>query len=117
MGAVLVQENRIISTGYNGAPGGLVNCYQGGCERCNLNKGQGEDLDKCICIHAEENTILECGMIVIWFILLIFLGVKNAKGATIYTTLAPCRWCTKVLIQAVSLRRMKRVNIFSKLEE
>jgi len=102
VGAVLVQSNRIISTGYNGTPGKLTNCFQGGCERCNLNKSQGEALDKCICIHAEENTILECGKCFYVFCLN-GKGVHKAKGATIYTTLAPCRWCTKVLIQAVSL--------------
>lgn len=87
VGAIIVQKNRIVSTGYNGTPGRLTNCYEGGCTRCNDNKNQGVDLDKCNCIHAEENSVLEC-------------GVHKAKGATVYTTLAPCRWCTKILIQA-----------------
>jgi len=92
VGAIVVQGNRIVSTGYNGTPGPLTNCFEGGCERCNQNKSQGVDLDKCNCIHAEENSILEC-------------GVHRAKGATVYTTLSPCRWCTKVLISA----QVKRV--------
>jgi len=91
VGAIIVANNRIISTGYNGAPGKLSNCYEGGCERCNSNKPQGTCLDECNCIHAEENSVLEC-------------GVHRAKGATIYTTLAPCRWCTKVIIQAGIVR-------------
>ena len=61
VGAIVVQGNRIVSTGYNGTPGPLTNCFEGGCERCNTNKSQGVDLDKCNCIHAEENSILECG--------------------------------------------------------
>jgi len=63
VGAIVVQGNRIVSTGYNGTPGPLTNCFEGGCERCNQNKSQGVDLDKCNCIHAEENSILECGII------------------------------------------------------
>ena len=49
VGAVLVLDNRILSTGYNGTPGKLPNCYDGGCERCNNNTTQGLDLDKCNC--------------------------------------------------------------------
>ena len=62
VGVVLTVNNRIISSGYNGTPGNMVNCYKGGCERCNSNAKQGADLDKCLCIHAEENCILECGI-------------------------------------------------------
>jgi len=43
VGAVLVKNHRIISIGYNGTPVGMKNCIDGGCERCNLNKGQGID--------------------------------------------------------------------------
>ena len=43
VGAVLVKEKRIVSIGYNGTPVGMKNCIEGGCERCNKNKGQGED--------------------------------------------------------------------------
>lgn len=46
-----------------GAPFGLVNCNAGGCERCNSNATQGTLLDKCICIHAEENAVIEVGKI------------------------------------------------------
>ena len=61
IGAVIVQDNRVISTGYNGTPFGLINCNEGGCDRCNNNTAQGEELDKCLCLHAEESAVLEAG--------------------------------------------------------
>ncbi|KAK4058339.1 Deoxycytidine monophosphate (dCMP) deaminase [Microbotryomycetes sp. JL221] len=73
VGAVLVRDHRVVSTGYNGTPRGVKNCNQGGCSRCNSNgdgltlekdskiKGMGEGLDECLCLHAEENALLEAG--------------------------------------------------------
>ena len=61
IGAVIVKNFRIVSTGYNGTPFGFDNCYEDGCGRCNSNIQSGKDLDKCICLHAEENAILEAG--------------------------------------------------------
>jgi dCMP deaminase len=58
VGAVLVKSNyRILSTGYNGTPDKIQNCFEGGCIRCNGDSQQGEDLDRCFCIHAEENCV------------------------------------------------------------
>lgn len=54
VGCILVKNNRIIATGYNGTPRGVINCNQGGCQRCNGNARCGEGLDTCICLHAEE---------------------------------------------------------------
>merc|ERR1712032_1657399 len=87
VGAVLVKNHRIVSIGYNGTPVGMKNCIDGGCERCNQNKGQGIDLEKCLCIHGEESAILEC-------------GVGNAAGCTLYCTMFPCLWCAKIIVQA-----------------
>lgn len=68
VGAVLVREKRVVSTGYNGTPRGVDNCNEGGCERCNLagggeeeEGGMGKGLDECVCLHAEENALLEAG--------------------------------------------------------
>jgi len=87
VGAVIAVNNRIVSTGYNGTPTGIINCYEGGCPRCNSNAKQGVALDQCNCIHAEENCVLEA-------------GVHRTKGGTIYTTLFPCLWCSKIILQA-----------------
>ncbi len=91
VGAVLVLEDRIISTGYNGTPAGMVNCDQGGCDRCanreRYQSGQGYDL--CICVHAEQNALLTAAR----------FGIA-VQGSTCYTTIRPCFGCTKELLQA-----------------
>lgn len=74
VGAVLVSNKRVVSTGYNGTPRGMRNCNEGGCGRCNStsvstsgNNGNatpvksGVALDECLCLHAEENALLEAG--------------------------------------------------------
>jgi dCMP deaminase len=61
VGCVLVREKRVISTGYNGTPRNIRNCNEGGCPRCNGGQGAGHGLTTCLCIHAEENALLEAG--------------------------------------------------------
>lgn len=61
VGCVLVREKRVMATGYNGTPRGLANCNEGGCGRCNSGSAGGSGLDTCLCIHAEENALLEAG--------------------------------------------------------
>ena len=61
VGCVLVREKRVISTGYNGTPRNLKNCNEGGCSRCNGGQGSGVGLSTCLCLHAEENALLEAG--------------------------------------------------------
>ncbi|EGR29438.1 hypothetical protein IMG5_155880 [Ichthyophthirius multifiliis] len=87
VGAIITLNNRILSTGYNGTSQHHLNCYEGGCKRCVENTQQGKDLIECVCIHAEENCILE-------------IGIKHTKGACIYTTLFPCNWCAKIILQS-----------------
>lgn len=90
VGAVLVQGNRIISTGYNGTPEGMDNCNQDGCYRCSHPEQYlaGEGYDVCICVHAEQNALLSAAR----------FGIA-VEGADIYTTLAPCFTCMKELLQ------------------
>lgn len=61
VGAVIVRNHRVLSTGYNGTPRGLTNCNEGGCVRCNESAPCGSSLDECLCLHAEENALLELG--------------------------------------------------------
>ena len=89
IGAVIVNEKIIESTGYNGTPMGVPNCFDGGCERCNSDGPSGAKLDECICIHAEENAIMHAAR----------TGV-SLKGNTAYVTWPPCSRCTRSLIQA-----------------
>ena len=89
VGAILVKDRQIISTGYNGTPRGLKNCTEGGCERCSSNLPSGKDLDKCSCSHAEENAIVQAAL----------HGI-HTKNATMYTTLTSCTICSKMMINA-----------------
>jgi dCMP deaminase len=87
--AVITKDHRIISTGYNGTPRGVRNCNEGGCPRCNAFAPTGTRLDECLCSHGEENAITQAA----------YHGV-SVLGATLYTTLCPCRTCTKLIINA-----------------
>jgi len=87
--AIIVNERRIISTGYNGTPRGAKNCNEGGCPRCNSMAESGTALDECLCSHGEENAITQAA----------YYGTR-LKGSTLYTTLAPCLHCTKMIINS-----------------
>ena len=93
VGAVIVKDKMVVSTGYNGTPRGIKNCDEGGCQRCEDRKTgnvkSGERLDECICVHAEENALLQAA----------YNGV-SVKDGSIYTSLCPCRYCTKHIINA-----------------
>ena len=87
--AVIVADRRIISTGYNGTPRGIRNCFEGGCPRCSGNVKSGASLEECVCVHAEQNAICQAA----------YYGIRLA-GATIYVTLTPCLTCAKMIINA-----------------
>jgi len=87
--AVIVKDNRIISTGYNGTPRGIKNCFEGGCPRCSSDTLTGEKLDECICSHGEENAIVQAA----------YHGI-SVKDGVMYTTYSPCLLCAKMIINA-----------------
>ncbi|MDD5729039.1 MAG: dCMP deaminase family protein [Victivallales bacterium] len=87
--AVIVKDHRIISTGYNGTPRGIKNCFEGGCPRCSSDAPSGHDLGSCLCSHAEENAIVQAA----------YHGI-SVKGATLYTTFSPCLLCSKMIINS-----------------
>lgn len=87
--AVIVRELRIISTGYNGTPRGVPNCFEGGCPRCASDAPSGSGLGDCICAHAEENAIVQAA----------YHGI-SVKDGTLYCTHSPCLMCTKMIINA-----------------
>lgn len=89
VGAVLVRDKRILCTGYNGAPHGLVHCDQAGCLREQLHIPPGERIEICRGIHAEQNTLVQAAS----------FGIQ-VSGATLYCTHAPCITCAKMLINA-----------------
>lgn len=87
--AVIVRDQRLISTGYNGTPRGVKNCHDGGCPRCNSFASSGTGLGECLCSHAEENSIVQAA----------YHGV-SIKDATLYTTFSPCLMCTKMILNS-----------------
>ena len=87
--AVIVKDNHLLSTGYNGTPRGVRNCNEGGCPRCASNAPSGTGLGECICSHAEENSITQAA----------YHGIST-KDATIYVTLSPCLMCAKMIVNA-----------------
>jgi len=89
IGALVVLEGRIVSTGYNGTPRGVKNCNEGGCARCAGDAASGTALDTCWCSHAEENTITQAA----------YHGISVKRG-TLYTTMSPCITCSKLIINA-----------------
>jgi dCMP deaminase len=89
VGALIVVGKAVISTGYNGTPLGVRNCFEGGCPRCASDVPPGQGYDACICVHAEQNAIV--------------LAARHGsatEGGTLFTTLRPCFGCAKEAIQA-----------------
>ncbi|MEM5817444.1 MAG: dCMP deaminase family protein [Desulfitobacterium hafniense] len=89
VGAVIVKDKQILSTGYNGSPTGLSHCAQKGCLRQQLGIPSGERTEICRAVHAEQNALVQAAK----------HGV-SINGADIYTTFQPCVLCTKLLINA-----------------
>lgn len=89
VGAVAVVDGRVVSTGYNGTPSGVKNCFEGGCPRCASDTPSGKGLEECICVHAEQNVVAQAARHGI--------GINNS---TVYVTLCPCLTCAKIMVSA-----------------
>jgi dCMP deaminase len=89
VGAVIVKDKHILSTGYNGAPRGLAHCLEIGCLREKLNIKSGTRHELCRAIHAEQNAVIQAAV----------SGV-SIEGATMYCTTFPCVLCSKIIINS-----------------
>ena len=89
VGAVLVREKQILSTGYNGAPRNLAHCAEVGCLREKLNIPSGERQEFCRGLHAEQNAIIQAAL----------HGISTRK-AVLYCTHQPCVTCSKMILNA-----------------
>ena len=89
VGAILVVDRRLLSTGYNGAPTGVPHCSESGCLRQQMAVPSGERHELCRGLHAEQNAIIQAAK----------HGVR-IDGATLYTTHHPCSMCAKMAINA-----------------
>ncbi len=87
IGAVITKNNRIISTGYNGAPSGMKHCLELGCLRDKLKIPSGTRHEICRGLHAEQNALM-------------FAQGADLNDAILYCTTQPCVVCTKLIIQA-----------------
>jgi len=98
VGAVLVKDKQILSTGYNGTPKGLPHCEEVGCLRQQLHVPSGQNHELCRGIHAEQNAVIQAAV-----------HGSSTDGATIYCTHQPCVVCTKILINA-GIKRIVYAN-------
>lgn len=90
VGAIIVKNKRILTTGYNGAPAGVKSCKERGeCLRKKLDIPSGKQHELCYAIHAEQNAIIQAAR----------LGV-SIEGATLYCTHQPCAICSKIIVNA-----------------
>ena len=89
VGAVIVRERYMVSTGYNGAPTGVPHCAEVGCLRERLGIPSGERHEMCRGSHGEVNALCQAAA----------MGAATA-GGVLYCTHEPCAFCTKALINA-----------------
>jgi dCMP deaminase len=89
VGAIVVKNNRILATGYNGAPSKITHCLDIGCIREKMGIPSGQRHELCRGLHAEQNAIMQAA----------YYGVA-IEGATLYVTLQPCVLCAKMAINA-----------------
>ena len=94
VGAILVLDKRILSTGYNGAPRGIRHCAETGCLREQHGVPSGERHELCRGLHAEMNVLIQAAS----------HGIR-VQDATLYSTTFPCSLCAKMLING-GIRRI-----------
>ncbi len=99
VGAVIVKDNNILASGYNGVPTKITHCSVVGCLREKLNVPSGERHELCRGLHAEQNAIIQAAK----------HGVC-IQGSTIYTNTKPCSICTKMIINAGIVRIVYRMD-------
>jgi dCMP deaminase len=95
IGAVIVKDKRVMTTGYNGAASGTTTCKdRGWCLRDKLNIPSGTRQEVCYAIHAEQNAVIQAAK----------LGL-SIDSATLYCTHQPCSVCARILVNA-GIRRI-----------
>ncbi|MHA2182700.1 MAG: deoxycytidylate deaminase [Promethearchaeota archaeon] len=106
VGAVLVKDDHILSTGYNGAPSGFTHCTSETCVRKSLNPGENPEL--CRGVHAEINCIIQAAI----------HGTAIDGNTALYTTTFPCMSCLKLIINS-NIKRliyMEKYNMENKIK-
>ena len=99
-GAIIVKNDEIISTGYNGAPRGRKNCIDlGYCMREKMNIPRGERYELCRSVHAEQNAIISASRNELIDADLYMVGI-NAKTGEIEPKATSCMMCKRVVINS-----------------
>lgn len=99
-GAVIVKNDEIISTGYNGSPRGRKNCDDlGYCMREKLNIPRGERYELCRSVHAEQNAIISASRKDMIDAILYIVGINSSDGSYVSNSM-PCAMCKRVIINS-----------------
>lgn len=96
IGCVIVNDDKIVSTGYNGAVTGAEHCLDKGCIRDKLEIPSGTKIEMCESVHAEANALIQAG--------------KYSKGGTLYVNVTPCITCSKMIVNAGITRVVIPIN-------
>ena len=97
-GAVIVRDDQIISTGYNGSPRGAINCCDTGkCRREEMSIPSGERYELCEAIHAEQNAIIKAGRDRTQGAMLYLFGSENGERID---GPEPCLMCGRMIVNA-----------------
>ena len=100
-GAVIVNNDEIISTGYTGAPRGAKNCVDiGYCPRSKLNIPSGERYELCRSVHAEMNALIHAARRDTIGGVMYLMGMDTETADPIPDGAEPCRLCKRVIINA-----------------
>ena len=99
-GAIIVNNDEIVSTGYVGAPRGRANCVDlGYCTREKLNIPKGQRYELCRSVHAEQNAIISASRADM-IGATIYLACHDAKTNELYGDVEPCSMCKRAIINA-----------------
>ncbi|MFA5880070.1 MAG: cytidine/deoxycytidylate deaminase family protein [Candidatus Margulisiibacteriota bacterium] len=100
VGAVIVKEKQILTTGYNGAVKGVLDCLSRGCLRDEMAIPSGVRHEICRAVHAEQNAVAQAA----------YHGM-SIKDATLYCTHSPCLICAKLIVNS-GIKRVCTYNIY-----
>ena len=99
-GAIIVRDDAIVATGYNGAPRGRRNCTDlNYCARQSMNVPAGERYELCRSVHAEANAIISAARRDMIGATLYLVG-RDAQTGAYYTDTTPCAMCRRLIINA-----------------
>jgi len=109
-GAIIVRNDEILSTGYNGAPRGRSNCSDlGQCTREQLRIPSGERYELCRSVHAEANAIISAARRDMLGSVLYLVGRDAVTGELVKDT-TPCAMCRRLIINAGITKVVSRVT-------